>query len=43
MRNLALNADPNDYQIITKSLRKVYQLDNDKKYKVSVDNLSIAI
>ena len=43
MREKALKADPEEYEILTKNLRKVYMLDSDKKYKVAVDNLSVAI
>ena len=39
----ALRADPEDYEILTKQLRKVYMIDSEKKYKVAVDNLSVAI
>ena len=42
-RNRALRADPEDYEIVTKQLRKVYMIDSAKKYKVAVDNLSFAI
>jgi hypothetical protein len=43
MRQKALKANPQDYEILTKNLRKVYMLDSDKKYKVAVDNLSLGI
>jgi ABC-type multidrug transport system ATPase subunit len=43
MKELALQADPSEYEILTKNLRKVYMLDSNKKYKVAVDNLSVAI
>lgn len=43
MRDKALQADPHKYEILTKNLRKVFILDSDKKYKVAVDNLSVAI
>ena len=43
MRQKSLKANPQDYEILTKNLRKVYMLDSDKKYKVAVDNLSLGI
>lgn len=43
MKQKALQADPHEYEILTKNLRKVFILDSDKKYKVAVDNLSVAI
>lgn len=39
----AIEAQPNDYEILTKRLRKVYMIDSDKKYKVAVDNLSFGV
>lgn len=39
----ANSASPEDYEILTKELRKVYMIDSDKKYKVAVDNLSFAV
>ena len=39
----ALNADPEEYAILTKELRKVYLLDSAQKHKVAVDNLSFGI
>ena len=41
--NKANAANSNDYEILTKNLRKVYKIDSGKKYKVAVDNLSLAI
>jgi len=41
--NKANAASPNDYEILTKNLRKVYILDGDQKHKVAVDNLSFGI
>jgi ATP-binding cassette subfamily A (ABC1) protein 3 len=43
MREKALKADPEEYEILTKNLRKVFMLDSAKNYKVAVDNLSVAI
>ncbi len=43
MRSKALKADPEQYEILTKDLRKVFILDSEKKHKVAVDNLSLAI
>ena len=40
---IANSASPDDYEILTKELRKVYMIDSDKKYKVAVDNLSFAV
>ena len=37
-----MNADPNDYAILTKGLRKVYMLPGDK-HKVAVDNMSFGV
>ena len=39
----ANSASPEDYEILTKELRKVYMIDSDKKYKIAVDNLSFAV
>lgn len=39
----ANSAAPEDFEILTKQLRKVYTVDSDKKYKVAVDNLSFAV
>jgi hypothetical protein len=43
MSEKALKANPKKYEILTKKLRKVYMLDSKRKYKVAVDNLSLAI
>ena len=40
---MAIKADPEDYEILTKNLRKVYMIDSEKGYKVAVDNLSIGV
>jgi ATP-binding cassette subfamily A (ABC1) protein 3 len=40
---LANDADPEEYEILTKHLRKVYMVDGRKKYKVAVDNMSFGI
>lgn len=42
-QELAKKADPEDYEILTKNLRKVYMIDSDKGYKVAVDNLSFGV
>ena len=39
----ALRADPEDYEILTQNLRKVYMIDGKKEYKVAVDNMSFGI
>jgi ATP-binding cassette, subfamily A (ABC1), member 3 len=36
-------AEPQDYEILAKGLRKVYIIDGPKKHKVAVDNLSFGI
>ena len=42
-REKAFQAQPEDYEILTKGLRKVFAVDNDKGYKVAVDNLSFGV
>ena len=42
-RERALGADPEEYELLTKQLRKVYMVNNDKGYKVAVDDLSFGI
>ena len=39
----ALESKPGSYEILTKNLRKVYLLDNNREHKVAVDNLSFGI
>ena len=39
----ALEADPTEYEILTKQLRKVYMVDSEKGHKVAVDNLSFGV
>lgn len=39
----ALKADPNDYEILTQNLRKVYMIDSEIGHKVAVDNLSFGV
>lgn len=41
--NKANKADPEEYEILTKHLRKVYMIDSEKQHKVAVDNLSFGI
>lgn len=39
----AEKAEPEEYEILTKRLRKVYMIDGAAKHKVAVDNLSFCI
>ena len=39
----AMKADPSEYEIVTKRLRKVFSVDSAKKHKIAVDNLSFTV
>ena len=42
-QKMALEANADEYEILTKNLRKVYMIDSEKGHKVAVDNLSFGV